>query len=215
MRFLKKTLKLIFGVLLIPIGYLLVSLLLTSITVNKNQQNFNLDKTIFLNTNGIHLDIIIPVSEIDEELIRGLKIKDEKYLSFGWGDENFYLNTPTWNDLTFKNAFNAMFLNSNTLIHLTKYSKKTSEWTIVNLNEKQLSKLNNYILNTFKLDDNGNKIILENKGYTFNDDFYKAKGSYSIIKTCNSWANSALKTSDLKSCYWTPFDFGIINKYKN
>ncbi|WP_370569699.1 DUF2459 domain-containing protein [Flaviramulus sp. BrNp1-15] len=45
--------------------------------------------------------------------------------------------------------------------------------------------------------------------------FIKQKESYSCLKTCNSWVNSALKMSDLKSCYWTPFDFGIINKYND
>jgi len=214
MKFLKKILKFILAVLAIPVIYLLISLLLTAITVNKNEVDLSTEKVIFLNTNGVHLDIIMPVSEIGDELIDGLKIKGEKYLSFGWGDENFYLNTPTWNDLTFKNAFIALFLNSNSLIHLTRYSKKDSKWTEVNLNEKQLSKLNKYILSAFELNENRNKIILENKGYTLYDDFYKARGSYSVINTCNSWANSALKTSGLKSCYWTPFDFGIINKYK-
>ncbi|WP_341216331.1 DUF2459 domain-containing protein [uncultured Wocania sp.] len=215
MKFLKKILKLILGVLAIPVIYLLISLVLTSITVNESEASLNAEKTIYLSTNGVHLDIVIPVSDVDDALKKGLKMKGEKYLSFGWGDENFYLNTPTWNDLTFKTAFSAMFLKGNSLIHLTRYLGKNPKWTVVSLNEKQLSKLNMYILNAFEFDKDRNKIILENKGYAFNDDFYKAKGSYSIIKTCNSWVNSALKTSDLKSCYWTPFDFGIINKYKD
>ncbi len=215
MKFLKKALKLILGILTIPLIYLLVSLLLTLITVNKNNTNLKMEKTIYLNTNGIHLDIIIPVSAVDNNLISGLKIKDEKYLSFGWGDKNFYLNTPKWSDLTLKNTISALFLNSSTLIHLTKYSVKNPKWTVVNLSEKQLAELNKYILKSFKLDEAGNKMILENKGYFFNDDFYKATGSYSCIKTCNSWVNSAFKMSGLKSCYWTPFDFGVINKYKN
>ena len=159
MKFLKKILKLILGVLAIPVIYLLISFMLTSITVNDKDVISNIKKNIYLNTNGVHLDIIIPVSEIEDKLINGLKMKDEKYLSFGWGDENFYLNTPTWNDLTFKNAFNALFLNSNTLIHLTKYTRKNSEWIVVPLNEKQLSKLNQYILNSFQLNEEGNKII--------------------------------------------------------
>ncbi|REG87882.1 uncharacterized protein DUF2459 [Winogradskyella sediminis] len=58
------------------------------------------------------------------------------------------------------------------------------------------------------------KIILENQGYSSIDDFYKAKGSYSCFKTCNSWVNSAFKESGLKSCLWTPFDFGLMNKYE-
>ncbi len=215
MRLLKKILKFILWVLAIPVMYLLISLVLILITANKNNVSLITEKTIYLSTNGVHLDIVIPVSDVDDALKKGLKMKSETYLSFGWGDENFYLNTPTWNDLTFKTAFSAMFLKGNALMHVTRYSGKNPKWTIVNLNEKQLSKLNSYILNAFQFDTDGNKIILENKGYAFNDDFYKAKGSYSIIKTCNTWANSALKTSGLKSCFWTPFDFGIINKYKN
>lgn len=200
----------------IPIIYILISLVLTAITVNKNESILNANKTIYLNTNGVHLDIIIPVSEIDNNLKKGLiKTKDVNYLSFGWGDKNFYLNTPTWGDLTLKNAFNALFLNSETLIHLTRYSNKNPKWIAVKINENQLKKLNIYILNAFEFDKHGNTIILENKGYSTNDDFYRAKGSYSCFKTCNTWINTALKTSGLKCCFWTPFDFGVIDKYKN
>ena len=64
------------------------------------------------------------------------------------------------------------------------------------------------------LNDDGTKIILKNKGYTSNDDFYKAKGNYSCFKTCNSWVNTGFKESGLTSCLWTPFDFGLLNKYQ-
>ena len=64
------------------------------------------------------------------------------------------------------------------------------------------------------MDQNGNKILLIGKGYTTYDEFYEAKGNYSCFKTCNSWVNSALKESNLKACYWTPFDFSVLNKYK-
>ena len=66
----------------------------------------------------------------------------------------------------------------------------------------------------FKINENGMKIILDNKGYSTRDDFYKSEGSYSCFKTCNSWVNIGFKKSGLKSCYWTPFDFGLINKYE-
>jgi len=214
MRFLRKLLKLIVYILLLPVFYVIISLILTAITVNEDIVSANVDNQIYISTNGVHLDIIIPADKMDIKLYKGLNIKNETYLSFGWGDEDFYLNTPTWSDLSFKNAFNAMFLDSNTLIHLTRYKQKGSDWTVVNLNNNQLKTLNEYILNSFKLNDNDSKIILEGKGYYYNDDFYKANGSYSCINTCNSWVNSALKQSNLKSCYWTSFDFGVLNKYK-
>lgn len=215
MKLLKKILKWFLYFLIIPIAYLIGSLILTEITVEKIDNSTISDKEIFLNTNGVHLDVILSKSDIDEKLLKGLKISEsENYLSFGWGDEDFYINTPTWNDLTFSIAFQAMFMKSPTLMHLTRYKKKQNEWVVVEINEKELKKMNEYILRTFKKDEKGNKILLVNKGYSINDDFYKAEGSYSCFKTCNSWINSGFKESGLKSCYWTPFDFGLMKKYK-
>lgn len=163
----------------------------------------------------MHLDIVIPIKNVDSLVLSGLKYyKNDQYLSFGWGDENFYINTPTWNDLTFKNAFGAVFLKSSTLLHITRYKHKYPNWIAIKVNESELKKLNNYLLNTFKTDKREKKIILNNKGYSLRDDFYKAKGSYSGFKTCNTWVNTGFKESGLKSCFWTPFDFGLMNKYK-
>lgn len=211
----KRVLKWILYSLLFPPIYIIISLILSSITIDIKQNNESLKKRIFLRTNGIHLDIVIPIKNVDSLVLFGIKHNEnEKYLSFGWGDENFYINTPTWEDLTFSNAFKALFLKSSTLIHVTRHKQKNSDWIEIKISESELQKLNNYLLNTFKTNENGMKIILKNQGYFSMDDFYKAKGSYSIFNTCNSWVNSAFKESGLKSCLWTPFDFGLMNKYE-
>ena len=85
---------------------------------------------------------------------------------------------------------------------------------MVSLSELELNKLNHYILESFNKDHEGNKVILPDSGYSTNDDFYEGIGSYSCFKTCNSWVNSGFKESGLKACFWTPFDFGLMNKYK-
>lgn len=207
MKIAKKVFKWILYFLLIPIAYIIIALLLTSITVERSANEENRNQQIYLNTNGIHLDIIIPIKNTDSLVLAGIKYNaNEKYLSFGWGDENFYIHTPTWGDLTFSNAFKAMFLKSSTLMHVTRYNQKQSDWIAVKINEAELSKLNNYLLNTFDTNESGTKIILENKGYYSNDDFYKAIGNYTCFKTCNSWVNIGFKESALKSCLWTPFD---------
>ena len=200
--------------LLIPTTYIIVSLILTSITVERESNIDEANKSIFLTTNGVHLDIVIPINDVDSLLLLGLKYTtDDQYLSFGWGDENFYINTPTWGDLTFSVAFEAMLLNSKTLMHVTRYKKERLNWIEIKVNEFELNKLNSYIQNTFKTKQDGMKIILKNSGYSRNDEFYKAEGSYTCFNTCNTWVNSAFKESGLKSCLWTPFDFGLINKY--
>lgn len=209
----KKLFKYIFFIVSIPLIYLGIAFLFTFITVNDNQDTGN--NTIYLSTNGVHLDFILSKSDIDIDLLNQIKHSgNETYFSFGWGDENFYLNTPTWGDLTFSTAVKAMFLNSPTLMHITKYNDIREKWIKIKISKEELKSINVYLKNSFAKDKNGNIVILKNKGYSTNDDFYKAKGSYSALKTCNTWVNSAFKESGLKACFWTPFDFGLINKYK-
>jgi len=214
MNVIRKLFKYILYLLLIPVGYLTVSLVLTAISVPREAKDQPADKLIYLNTNGIHLDIVLPRAAMTADLSKNLKMTEaDAYMSFGWGDENFYINTPTWGDLTFANAFRALFLESTTLMHLTRYRYKQEDWVEVKLSAEELQKINTYLANSFKPDADGNKEILKDKGYTSRDDFYKANGSYSCFKTCNSWVNTGFKESGLKACLWTPFDFGLMNKY--
>ena len=199
------------GILLLPIVYLLVALLLTEISVNHNTTSSPTNKIIYLTTNGIHLDIIIPIHNIDSNLLKEIEgTSNSKFIAFGWGDENFYLNTPTWSDLTIKNAVSALFLKSSTLMHVTKYSQTQKHWTPIKLSELQMTTINEQIDSAFQRDSNGIVQLLPNEGYFSNDDFYKANGSYSCLNTCNSWVNSTFKVSGVKACMWTPFDYGLL-----
>lgn len=214
MNIFKKLLKWIGYILLLPIIYFALSLLCTYITIDRKVNNPTSEKIIYLNTNGIHLDIVLPISAIDTALLSGIENQESaEYLSFGWGDENFYLYTPTWKDLTFNNAFTALFLKSSTLMHVTRYPVKQEKWVRVNISQEELDSLNAFIEKAFSKKESGNKIILNNKGYNKYDDFYKANGSYSALNTCNSWVNLAFKESGMKACFWTPFDFGLLQKY--
>lgn len=216
MKWIKRILKLITYMIVFPIIYGITAIILSNITVNDTLKKTiaNNSKSVYLVTNGVHLDIVIPKNNINSSLIKELvTTNDENYLAFGWGDENFFINTPNWGDLTFTNAFKAMFLKSSTLMHVTRYKQKKPTWVKVNINEQQLHKLNTFIYKSFKLDSNNAKILIPNVSYADNDNFYKAHGSYSCLKTCNSWTNIAFKNSGLKAAYWTPFDFGLLNKY--
>lgn len=215
MKLLRRFLKFVLFILLLPLIYVFISFILSAITIDRQLENASLDQTIFLNTNGVHLDIIIPQKNLSNSLANGLRYDaEDQYLSFGWGDENFYLETPTWADLTLSNALQAMFLKSASLMHVTRYTSVKPDWIKIKLSDSELSHINQYITNTFQVKSNGKKIYLTDKGYTNRDDFYKANGSYSIFKTCNSWVNKGFKESGLKSCLWTPFDFSLMNKYK-
>ncbi len=211
MRYVKLFLKGIGYILLIPITYILVSLLLTYIPIDEKTKNASKKHTIYLTTNGVHSDIILPKKLITPTLLKGQKYHPkEQYFAFGWGEENFYINTPTWGDLTFSTAFRAAFLKSKTLVHVTRYRTKRDKWIAVPVTDNQLQKLNAYILSAFNENENGKQLV-EGATYTPDrDNFYRAKGNYMFYKTCNTWANSALKESDMKASLWTPFDFGVL-----
>lgn len=201
------------GLLAIPISYLLIALFLSYIPVN--HVNSSGEKTIFLGTNGVHLDLILPVSEIDPVLLADLNFQaSDSFLAFGWGDENFYLHTPTWGDLKVSTAVNALFLDGSSLIHLSPYKKHQKEWAIIHVNVKELKALKAYLKNSFQLNDEGKKMLINGHSYGYGDSFYRAKGSYSFTKTCNTWINDGLRESGLPACYWTPFDFPLLSRYQ-
>jgi uncharacterized protein (TIGR02117 family) len=212
MKIVKLIFKVLFIILSIPVLYLVVSLILSSFTVNDKQEPS--EEKVYLVSNGLHLDIVIPSHLLSENLKRDLVFDaNDHYFAFGWGDENFYLQTPQWKDLTAKNAFSAMFLKSSSLMHLRRHASLDSNWIPVPLDSTQIVGLSEAISNSFVGSDSSSKVILTGKGYGAKDDFYKAIGSYSVLKTCNSWTNTTFKRSGMRACYWTPFDFGLINKY--
>lgn len=224
---LKKILKYLLRITLFIIAfvlcYLLSAFLLSRITIDKELSAGN-DVSIYILTNGVHTDLVLPVKnkQIDwSSLVKfsNTVAKDTtmQWLGFGWGDKGFYLETPTWADLKFKVAFNAAFGLSTTAIHATFHKNLTESESCrkMTISEEQYNRLSTYILNSFQKSSTGEvKYISTNANYGDSDAFYEATGSYSIFHTCNTWANNGLKRSGQKCCFWTPFDTGIFLKYR-
>ena len=204
---LKMILWFIFGIA----GYLFAALVLSVIPTYPSNLNCSPDERIFVSSNGVHLDIIIPVEELHPELKRQLELPSgTKYVSFGWGDKEFYINTPEWSDLTFPVAFRAVFMRSETAMHVTLYNTSFAFWRKMELCPAQTKRLNEYIFKSFALNSNKRIVKLTVSGYGSNDFFYLANGSFSLFKTCNIWVNKAFKTIKIKTSVWSPFDFGIL-----
>ncbi len=215
MRFVKKIIKWLLFLVAIPLGYLLVAVILSMLTVpKKNPTNLGIT-SVFLHTNGVHLDIIVAKKDLDNDLRTALPLATtDAYVAFGWGDADFYRHTPTWNDVTLKIALRALFLESSTAMHVTRHEQLQQGWVEVSVDAVELSKLNTYLYNSFQHTAKKKFIPLAAKGYGDNDMFYKAVGNYSCLHTCNTWVNTGFIESGLKASYWTPFDFGLLQKYK-
>jgi uncharacterized protein (TIGR02117 family) len=220
---LRITLKLIAGFIIMILLYLSCAYLLARIEVDGEGKNGN-DVTVYLLTNGVHTDIVVPAKNEYQDWTTEVKYADTKsndtantYLAMGWGDKGFYLETPTWADLKASVAFKAATGLSTTAIHATFHREMElgDSCRKITISSDQYKRLTSYITNSFQKDQHGHFMnIKTNANYGDTDTFYEAKGSYSMFHTCNSWVNNGLKSTGLKSCFWTPFDTGIFLLYK-
>lgn len=202
--------------------YLLVALLLSLIPVNAHKQAVPFEEgvAIYITTNGVHADFTVPVHTSLINWQQHFKLKDFKgadhnfrYIAFGWGDKGFYLNTPSWQDLTLSTAVSALFVPSPTAMHVTYYRHAPAPGENVKevlLSREQYRLLLQYIQSSFQQTTDGQLMLIAHAGYTSSDNFYEAKGCYSLLYTCNNWVNEGLKKIGVKTSLWTPFDWGIL-----
>jgi len=203
------------------IFYLSTAFICARITVNEAiSKEGNI--IVYIQSNGVHTDLVVPVKsqKMDWSNIfpyRNTKDKDttSKFLALGWGDKGFYLNTPTWGDLTFSTAFKAMFGLSTSALHTTYLDTIQVSGTCkkISMTQNEYDLLVRYIKRTISTKKASSIFIPTNAVYGTNDAFYEASGSYHLFSTCNTWTNRALKYSNKKACFWTPFDTGILNQY--
>ena len=228
MNILKKTfkflLKSIFVFVAFVLIYIIVGFLFSKITVNqaisKNQKE---EIEIFIKTNGVHTDIVVPIKNEIKNWTSQIKFEHTKskdsimnYIAFGWGDKGFYLDTPQWSDLKVSTAFKAATGLSTTAMHTTFYKtmSENSSCKKIKISKENYKILTTHISNSFKKDSNKNFEWISGHSYGKYDAFYNAKDSYSIFRTCNTWANNTLTLSNQKGALWTPYDGGIFCHYK-
>ena len=221
---LKIFLKIILSLLGVVMFYLLCVVLLPYIEISAKETIMPQNREVYILTNGVHTDLVFPVKskEVDwsEKIpFENTLAKDStmKYVGLGWGDKGFYLDTPTWAELKFSTAFKAAFWLGESAVHATFYQqlKEGEDCKKINLSTEQYQKLIKYVDDAFEKDASGNYIFVKtNAVYDKNDAFYEAKGSYSFLFTCNTWANDGLKISGQKAAFWTATDKGIFQHYQ-
>lgn len=224
-KILKFAFKFVLYFILFIIVYICSAYFVSRIEFPSEQTNEAKTVTIFIKSNGVHTDIVVPTKNnfIDWRnfvLPENTRKKDStcKYLAFGWGDKGFYLETPTWGDLKTSTAINAAFGLSSTAIHTTYYAEVVPNKTTckkIQITQNQYERLAIFILKSFAWKKNNQLKYIDTKYvYGDNDAFYDATGTYSMLQTCNSWANQALLSCGQKAAIWTAFQGGIFCHYE-
>lgn len=207
------------GLVSIPLLYLLAALLLGTIPANPGWEEAKEGVTIYVRTNGVHTWIMVPLvtQEMDwRPLTPASDLRDPAqggdHVAIGYGNRTFYLETPTWGDLTMKNAFLAAFGSGRSLMHAdhdTAPRPNEYQRPIV-LRHEEYRRLVDFMQSSFQRDANGRTIPLLGRGYGANDMFYEANGPYNAFITCNEWTGRALRRAGVRTGLWTPLSQSIM-----
>ena len=157
-------------------------------------------KIYFIKQNW-HTAIVFNVSVLDSTVFREYNYFDEfNLMDIGWGDEEFY----QFHGFDYGLAFKALFYATpSTLriegVNLTKEEYFDLSEVVIELDitKMQLISICEYINKSFLLNDNKESIILS-KQAAGKIIFYKAKESYHLFNTCNTWLAKGLKESGVQ-----------------
>ncbi|RDV16242.1 TIGR02117 family protein [Pontibacter diazotrophicus] len=174
---------------------------------------------IYVTSNGVHTDIVVPVVTPTIDWRNKIPLhhfesadSSYQYLAFGWGDRQFYMETPEWSDLTLGVALRATLWPTPSAMHVEYIASQltpTKRQQPVLLSAEDYQDLVQYIDASFQ-QESGQYKHIPNSGYTGLDTFYEAHGKFYILKNCNNWVNQGLKAAGIEAALWAPLPFAVM-----
>jgi uncharacterized protein (TIGR02117 family) len=180
---------------------------------------------VYIYSGDIHSDVILPLVNDQKDWRENFPLssfasdrQDFTHISFGWGSREFYLDTPTWNDLEVSTALNVLLTPSESVVHVEMVQLQpviSSSLMKTKITEQQYRDMVKFVQASF--DRNSGVPSSELKptpiadaGYNDRDNFYPAVGSYHLFRTCNCWAGDALRASGIKVGKFTPLPKSVF-----
>lgn len=173
---------------------------------------------LFVRNNGIHVDLVLPASAAGIELYRlvppshvGNPGRTRGWVAFGWGQREFYLETPRWSGLKVRNAARAVF-GGRALMHVEHLGRLQPSERLrpLRIDGGSYRELVAAIERGFQRGQDGRPVVLPGSGYGSGDIFYEAVGNYNAFNTSNQWAADALANAGVKVGVWTPLAPGLM-----
>lgn len=152
------------------------------------------ENRIYVASHGWHTGIILESGNLNE-LMPSLekRFPHADYYEIGWGDAGFYQAER----ITVKITLNAVFLPSDTVVHLVGLNGNpieyfsTSEVQEVSISDEGMKSLCAFVESSFARDEKGVPKML-GAGLYGDSQFYEGEGKYHFINGCNKWTAKAL-----------------------
>lgn len=180
--------------------------------------------TLFVRTNGVHTWLVMPKQAAgvdwrplaDPAHIRDPRFGRGDHVAIGFGNRDFYLNTPTWWDLSIPTAFAAAFGRGPGLVHLDHVwnPQPGPDQRPIRLSPDQYRRLAGHVRASFVLGPDARPVPLIGRGYGGSDIFYEGRGRYDARRTCNEWTGEALREAGVRVGVWTPFSQSVMWRFE-
>ena len=200
--------------------YVLAAVVLTLVPANRTAQAPKDGIEIFLVSNGLHVDFVLPMraegidwSQLLQAGAFDKPITPYEYVGFGWGERRFLLETPTWADLKVSVAIPATLWPTPAAMCVTmlKYRPWGERVRPVMIPRETYPLLAQHIRDSFRMDAAGQPVLIgSDERSALSDNFYEATGSYHALRTCNVWSNAGLKPAGVRTATWAPFEESIF-----
>ncbi len=204
------------------VAYMVAGLIGGAIPANRDWVEPEDGIPVWVEDNGIHTGIVLPlVGPADaagsdwRDLILPYDPRDPAYgrhshVAFGWGDRDFYVNTPRWRDVRLMTVMNAAIGSDETVMYVERIGEPVPAPHVrrVLLRPHEYARLVAFIRGSF--DGGPSGVAASQPGYADHDSFHAAKGRYTAFNTCNTWTGRALRTAGVRLGVWTPFSVTVM-----
>ena len=212
--------RLLLALAAIPALYLAAALLGSLVPVNRDWSEPERGVTVFIASNGVHADIIMPAVAAGLDWRPFVPKSDfaapganAQWVAFGSGEERVYLETPRWRDITPRTIWSAL-TGGKRVMHVEWVADPAYAARQIRLRPDEYRRLWAAIRSDFQLDATGRPKRIDHSGYGPADAFYWATGKFHALKTCNTWAAGRLRLAGVETSLWPPFVQGLVWRYR-
>jgi uncharacterized protein (TIGR02117 family) len=172
---------------------------------------------IFVETNGVHVSLIVPIVAAGEDLSRYIRPEDLSdpslygtHFMIGWGHKAVYRNAKTWADVRSGDVASAVFGSDQTTMHVYHLinPRASPVRKQFNVRPSEYRKIIQQIRASFNTGTQGRTTAYP--AYGPNNIFYDAHGHYSAVNTCNNWTGRVLRNAGVRIGAWTPLAGGVM-----
>lgn len=206
------------ALVLLPLLYFLAVLAGSLIPANAGWTPPAAGIPVFIRTNGVHTWIMAPTVNAEMDWRPYAPTRDvrdpagaDEYVAIGFGNREFYLETPTWADLRLSTALAAGLGLGSGLVHVEHepMPRVDRDHRPILMRPEEYRRLAAFLRSSFALKD-GRTVPLIGRGYGAHDVFYEGQGRYDVFRTCNEWTGAALRHAGIRTGLWTPLEWSVM-----